>query len=356
MKNRLIVIGKNIYFNHPFMSYIERKLEDFGFLEDVIKIPEHHPETLTLLKQQLKREGQLTIVANRGAFSKVRQLLITITDDTLKENLPTSSKSDENTFFIQHHHTTINLILAEPGHTLPSFLVEPYPKESTLHLFQMDSEEAQNHLEPLAKRYEIKLSYTPLTQGWLKVSYTHTEEDHMKAFEKDIQALLPKQVIVSDNIFAYLIQRFSSLGRSVTFAESCTGGLIAAQLTSEPGSSAIFRGSLVTYANSFKEGWLGVEKEVLEKFGAVSSICVEQMLTGAKREAEADYALAVSGIAGPGGATPYKPVGTVFIGAKSDKETIVEELHFEGDRQYVQQQSMLYAYKLLFQVASDDLF
>jgi len=306
-------------------------------------------------------EGQLIIVANKNAFKPISKLLATIIDDTLtlKENLLIPSKSgryNDNSFVIHHHHTIINVVLAEPGHTLPVFLIEPHPKESTLHLFQINEEDAQIHLEPLAKHYEIELSYTPLTQGWIKVVCNHTKYDQIEAFQKDVKALLPTQVIVSDNIFAHLIQRFSSLGRSITFAESCTGGLIAAQLTSEPGSSSIFKGSLVTYANSLKEGWLGVEKEVLERFGAVSSACVKQMLTGAKEITQADYALAVSGIAGPGGATPQKPVGTVFIGAKSDKKTIVEELHFEGDRQYVQQQSMLYAYKLLFQIASDDLF
>jgi len=356
MKNRLIVIGKNIYFNHPFMSYIERKLEDFGFIEEVIKIPEHHPETLTLLKQQLKREGQLTIIANRGAFSKVRQLLTTITDDTLKENLPTSSKSDENSFFIQHHHTTINLILAEPGHTLPSFWVEPYPKESTLHLFQMDSEEAQNHLEPLAKRYEIELSYTPLTQGWLKVSYTHTEEDYMKAFEKDVQALLPKQVIVSDNIFAYLIQRFSSLGRSVTFAESCTGGLLTYNFIKRNGASKILNGSLITYSNSLKENWLGVKNDTLEKNGAVSSEVVYEMSDGVMNVSESDYSISVSGIAGDTGGTIDKPVGTVYIGARTKNTSQAIHLELNGDRNHLQETSVLFAIKMLLLVDKDMFF
>ncbi|WP_300367793.1 CinA family protein [Hydrogenimonas sp.] len=361
MKNRLIIIGKNLYLNQPFMEYIERELGHLGFLEQITKLPETSSDNVTLLQQQIEMGGNLVIVANRHAFTPISKLLATMIDDTLilKENLLIPSKSeiyDDNSFLVQFNGCMINVTLAEPGYTLPMFLIEHREREGVIHLFNVDEESALILLDPLAKSHEIEVVITQLTPGWLQVECISKKYGQLGNFLKSVNQLLSGKVIESTNIFAYLIHRLSQSNKTVTFAESCTGGLVASQLTSEAGSSEIFRGSLVTYSNTLKAGWLGVEKEILERYGAVSEQCVEQMLTGAQEIAQADYALAVSGIAGPGGGTPQKPVGTVFIGAKSDTHTIVEQLHFEGDRNYIQKQSMLYAYKLLFQIAAEDLF
>jgi len=361
MHNRLVIIGRNLYLNQPFMEYIERDLGHLGFLEQITKVPETSSDIVTLLQQQIDTGGNLIVITNKSSFTPVSKLLATMIDDTLilKENMLIPSKSeiyDDNSFLVQFRDCTINVVMAVPGETLPMFLVEHREKEGVIHLFDMDEESAIVLLEPLAKTQEIDTVVTTLTPGWLQVECISKKYGQLGNFLKSVHQLLPKKVIESTNIFAYLIHKLSQAGKTVTFAESCTGGLLAAQLTSEPGSSTIFRGSLVTYSNALKAGWLGVEKETLETFGAVSEQCVDQMLTGAMEIAQADYALAVSGIAGPGGGSRQKPVGTVYIGAKSDTRTIVEELHFEGDRNYIQKQSMLYAYKLLFRVASDDLF
>ena len=361
MQNRLIVIGRNLYLNPPFMEYVERELGHLGFLEQITKIPETGSDTVTLLQQQIARGGNLVIVANRHAFTPISKLLATMIDDTLilKENLLIPSKSevyDDNSFLVQHEGCVINVVQAEPGRTLPMFLIEHREKEGVVHLFDLDEESALVLLDPLAKSHEIDIVLTTLTPGWIQVECVSKKYGQLGQFLKSVNQLLAGKVIESTNIFAYLIHRFTQRKKTVTFAESCTGGLIAARLTSEPGSSNIFRGSLVTYANAVKAGWLGVEKEVLETYGAVSEQCVDQMLAGALQIAQADYALAVSGIAGPGGGTPQKPVGTVYIGARSETRVIVEKLFFEGDRNYIQKQSMLYAYKLLFKVAAEDLF
>jgi nicotinamide-nucleotide amidase len=102
-------------------------------------------------------------------------------------------------------------------------------------------------------------------------------------------------------------------GKTLTTAESCTGGLIASMLTRIPGSSEGFHAGFVTYANAIKESVLGVDKEVLAEHGAVSELVVRQMAEGALARSNADYAVAVSGIAGPDGGTPEKPVGTVWL-------------------------------------------
>jgi len=361
MKNRLIIIGKNLYLNRPFMEYVERELEHLGSLEQITRLSETSSETVALLQEQIANGGNVIIVANKRAFAPVSKLLATMTEDNLilKESILIPSKSsvyDDNSFLLRYEERSINVVMAEPGTTVPVFLVEEEKKEGIIHIFNIDEEGADALLDPLAKSYEVEFSSTTLTPGWLMVECSAKKFGRLENFLKSVKQLMADRVIESTNIMAYLIHRLSNAQKSVTFAESCTGGRIASKLTSEAGSSAIFKGSLVTYSNALKAGWLGVEKEVLEKYGAVSRECVEQMLTGAKEIAGADYALAVSGIAGPGGGTPQKPVGTVVIGAKSDTHTIVETLRFEGDRNYIQEQSVLYAYKLLFQIASEELF
>lgn len=110
-----------------------------------------------------------------------------------------------------------------------------------------------------------------------------------------------------------LVQRLIEKGRRVAVAESCTGGLIAAQLTSVAGASQVFEGSFVTYSNAMKQAMLDVQADTLAQHGAVSEPVVREMVAGALRVSGADYAAAVSGIAGPGGGSDDKPVGTVWI-------------------------------------------
>ncbi len=135
--------------------------------------------------------------------------------------------------------------------------------------------------------------------------------------------------------------------QTVSFAESCTGGRIAAAFTSISGASSVLNGSVVTYSNEIKHKWLDVDNEVLENFGAVSSQCVSQMLEGIIKYSNANYALAVSGIAGPTGGTIEKPVGTVYIGVKSPHKQEVFQCFFHGDREQIQEQSTAFAIEKL---------
>ena len=145
-----------------------------------------------------------------------------------------------------------------------------------------------------------------------------------------------------------LIKALSTKNQTVSFAESCTGGRIAAAFTAVSGSSAILHGSCVTYANEIKEQWLDVPKEILENQGAVSKECVEAMLKGMQKMAASDYTLAVSGIAGPTGGTEFKPVGTVYIGLLTPEgKSEVHHCHFDGVRHQVQEQATQFAIELL---------
>jgi len=135
---------------------------------------------------------------------------------------------------------------------------------------------------------------------------------------------------------------------TITFAESCTGGRVASAFTAISGVSKVFNGSVVSYSNEIKSDWLGVKEKTLIEYGAVSRECVDEMLDGVLKLAKADYAIAVSGIAGPSGGTENKPVGTVFIGvAYAKKQKIIKKFLFKGDRESIQTQSVNSAILLL---------
>ena len=123
-------------------------------------------------------------------------------------------------------------------------------------------------------------------------------------------------------------------------AESCTGGLVAAAFTDIPGISEVFQGGVVAYDNSVKMQLLQVPEDVLIKFGAVSEECAGFMASGAAKAAGADYAVSTTGIAGPTGAVPGKPVGTVCIGYYLDGRVITETNHFSGNRSEVRNASV----------------
>ncbi|AOV16368.1 damage-inducible protein CinA [Acidihalobacter aeolianus] len=133
-------------------------------------------------------------------------------------------------------------------------------------------------------------------------------------------------------------------GMRVVTAESCTGGWVAKRITDVAGSSSWFDVGYVTYSDAAKQRLLGVPEEVFERHGAVSAACVHAMAAGALERGGGDVAVAVSGIAGPGGGSPDKPVGTVWFGfARRGGEVETELCHFEGDRDAVRRAAVDFA-------------
>ena len=128
---------------------------------------------------------------------------------------------------------------------------------------------------------------------------------------------------------AEIVAMLQAQGKTFAAAESCTGGAISQALTSVPGCSSVMRGAVVAYHNDVKAGVLGVGKDTLSEYGAVSEEVVVQMVRGVSVLLDADCAVATSGIAGPGGGTPEKPVGTVWIAAKVGSEIKTRLLQLE---------------------------
>lgn len=150
-------------------------------------------------------------------------------------------------------------------------------------------------------------------------------------------------------------QKLKEQGKTVTAAESCTGGWIAKVLTDIAGSSDYFQRGFVTYSNEAKHQMIGVKDESLQQFGAVSQQVVIEMASGALQAACADFSVSVSGIAGPGGGSTEKPVGTVWFGFAQKRtdgaiSVFAEHRVFQGDRNQVRLQSTTYALETLLKL------
>jgi len=152
-----------------------------------------------------------------------------------------------------------------------------------------------------------------------------------------------------------LIEALRSKGLRMSAAESCTGGMIGCMMTSVPGSSDVFLGTAVTYSNDAKERILGVKHQTLMDHGAVSMETASEMAKGSIDAYESDVAVSVTGIAGPGGATPEKPVGLVYIAVADGPRVVVTKNLFQGDRQSIRNQTAVEAIKLLIELVEGKL-
>jgi nicotinamide-nucleotide amidase len=186
----------------------------------------------------------------------------------------------------------------------------------------------------------IKLAYLP-NFGMVKLRLTVREEsqaaaeDLVQPFFENLQNLVKDYLVATEDIGLEVVvgRLLQERNQTMATAESCTGGYIAHLLTSRPGASAWFKGGMVSYANESKEKLLGVLPETIGEQGAVSEATVREMVAGALRVMNTDYALAVSGIMGPEGGTPEKPVGTVWMAAGNRDEIRTRQLQFRFDRQ-----------------------
>ncbi|HEU5070486.1 MAG TPA: competence/damage-inducible protein A [Verrucomicrobiae bacterium] len=164
-----------------------------------------------------------------------------------------------------------------------------------------------------------------------------------------VTRLLAKSIYAEDDdeLETVIVRELTARRQTLALAESCTGGCIAHRITNVPGASAVLIAGLVTYANAAKEKFLGVRPDTLAAHGAVSEAVCREMAEGARRETGADFAIAVTGIAGPSGGSPEKPVGTVFIGVSSARGTIVLQQLNRYEREAFKQMTAQQALDLL---------
>ncbi|MBL7732735.1 MAG: competence/damage-inducible protein A [Chitinophagaceae bacterium] len=225
-------------------------------------------------------------------------------------------------------------------------LQEAFTMPAVVHQTAFTAGQGESQIAELLKDFEpalpphIKLAYLP-NYGMVKLRLTsrgenkeETEKELAPYFDR-LQELVKDFLVTNkDETLEQVVGHLLKMkGKTLATAESCTGGYIAHLITSIPGSSAYFNGTVVSYANTIKENVLGVKHDTLETAGAVSEETVLQMAKGALELMNTDYALATSGIMGPDGGTPEKPVGTVWIAAVTKERTETLQLHLRFDRQ-----------------------
>ena len=203
----------------------------------------------------------------------------------------------------------------------------------------------------------IKLAYLPQASLIrLRLSATGNDE---AALRKEIDEEIKKlHTMAGEYIFGYEADTLEKLvgdllrekRKTVATAESCTGGNISRMITSVPGSSDYYMGSVIAYDNRIKTEMLGVGEETLKKFGAVSEETVREMVSGILKKFKTDYAIATTGIAGPSGGSTEKPVGTVWIGIATPKTVIAKKYQLGSDRGRIVIESTLFALNMLRKV------
>lgn len=362
MEKIVLFVGRKFHSNIPFQDYIKRRIhQNIGEVDTFYFYPENDNALFLHLEKLLNKEAQLLIIATKSATSVVGKLLCTITSDNqiLKENMliPSStSVFEDDTYLLHYQKSHINVIMAQENQELPQILIKNEDRFAHIQLFDIDIETAQALLTPLAQTYEVKLHFSNLVNEWVLLNIESKRYGHISQFISSAKSLLNTKIIPASNTGAYIIEKLSHAGKKITLAESCTGGLIASFFTKQSGSSAVFDGSLVTYSNRLKANWLAVEQTTLERYGAVSEEVVNEMSEGALNVSDADYAISVSGVAGPDGGSEEKPVGTVYICVRSHSKVQTQRLFFQGDRNYIQEQSALYAIKMLITLEKELFF
>ena len=362
MKLHLIFIGNKFLYNSSFKEYILRQIEQKSeFINSVTYFQESDNSLFLYLEKELNADNKTIIITTKQNFATIGKLISTVTSDNqiLKDGMLIPQKAslfEDRTYLLEYEGAVVNVLQVDEGQKMPEVLIQNQNVKATVHIFDEDELSIKTVLTPIAQTYEVQFSITKKIDGWLRIDIESNRYGEVSNFINAAKNLLPHKLIASSNIILYIIDKLFKVSKKISFAESCTGGLLSYYFTKENGASKILDGSLVTYSNALKENWLAVSHDVIEENGAVSFETVREMSEGTLNVSSADYSLSVSGIAGDTGGSPDKPVGTVFIGVRTKQKHKEEHLYFEGDRNYVQHQSALYAIKMLLLIDKETFF
>ncbi len=353
MKLHLLLIGNKFIYNKSLQQYVIRKIEEKSdFIDSITYFKESDNSLFLYLEKELNNSDKIIIVTSKQHFSTIGKLICTATSDNqiLKDNMLLPSKVsvfEEGSYLLEYKNSLTNVLHVDEMQKLPEILLHFQDSKATLHLFEEDKETALALLSPIAQTYDINIDVVELIEGWQRIDVRNKKYGNISKFISSAKKLMTNKLIAAPNIVDYIIDVLSHANKTISFAESCTGGLLSYYFTKQNGASKVLSGSLVTYSNNIKENWLGVSHDTLVKNGAVSSEVVCEMSDGVMSVSEADYTLSVSGIAGDGGGSVEKPVGTVYVSVRDKNSSKEVGLSLMGDRNYVQEQSVLFAIKML---------
>ena len=305
--------GSELYENEEALCNIKRIFEKRGYeLTETNRLQAWVPRCCTMLNNTLgtapgmwfEKDGKVIVSLPGVPFEMVNLMEA--------EVLPRLQKHFNSGFIINK-----NIIIQGIGESFLSDMIENWE---------------------LSLPQSIRLAYLPQA-GMVKLRLTARGGDKAKLEQEIAEAVKALYSIAGQYIAGedaetlpeIVAQTMKKAGKTLASAESCTGGSISAKLTQLAGASEYFNGGVTAYSNFLKEKLLGVSPNTLATYGAVSEETVREMVNGIRAKASADYAVATTGIAGPGGGTAEKPVGTIWIAVASKKQIVTKLLHF-GDR------------------------
>ena len=323
------------------------------------------PTSDDITKQTLCEFFNTGLVLNREVLTMIEKMMqrrhYPVIDRTLKQaEVPESCRvltnaagtapgmwfEKDNTTFISMPGVPYEMKYIMTAHVVPN-LKKRFTSQVIIHKTIMTYGELEAKLAERLAGFEaalpetVKLAYLP-SGGIIKLRLTGTGKSK-DLLTGDLEAQVQKlRVEIPDLIFSENEEPFEMVigrllnerGQTVCTAESCTGGNIAHMLTSVPGSSDYYRGSVIAYDNRIKQEILNVPADILGKYGAVSEETARMMAEGARKLLKVDFAVATTGIAGPDGGSEAKPVGTVCLGVASTKETVTRRLVFGSERTF----------------------
>ena len=309
--------GSELYENEEALENVRRIVASHGReLTDTNRLQAWVPRCCTMINNVLgtapcmwfetDERPSKVVVSLPGVPFEMTNLMDTEVVPRLKENFKVGAIINKN------------LLLHGIGESFLSDLIEPWE---------------------LALPDNIRLAYLP-QPGLMKLRLTARGNDsamlqnQITTAVKDLYPIAGQYIMGEDaeSLLELVARTMAAAGKTLATAESCTGGNIAAKLTALSGASAYVRGGVVAYSNEVKECALGVRHETLVRYGAVSEETVREMAAGARERLGSDYAVATTGVAGPSGGTPEKPVGTVWIAVASEDTISAELLHLTGQR------------------------
>ncbi|MDY0116859.1 MAG: CinA family protein [Sulfurimonadaceae bacterium] len=362
MKIKILFIGNKFVYNETLREYVLRKIrQNIDFISSITYFKENDNSLFLYLENELNTSTDLIIITTKQTFTTTGKLICTVTSDNqiLKDNMLIPQKAslfEEGSYLLKYKDSQANVLHIDEMQKIPPILLETTVSKALIHVFEEERENCIALLTPLAQTNDVTIEVSTLIDGWLRVDISSNKYGNISNFITTAKKLLSNKLIAASNVILYMIEVLQKNNKKITFAESCTGGLLSYYFTKENGASKILDGSLITYSNELKENWIAVEHKLLERYGAVSSEVVEHMSEGALNVSNADYAIAISGVAGDTGGTEYKPVGTVYVGVRSKEFHKEHHLFLHGDRNYIQHQSVLYGIKSLLLLDKEMFF
>lgn len=362
MKNCLVVVGNGIRNNKLLMDYLYRKVDQhFSQIDAVVYVNKNDSDLFLELEEAVAKFDKI-IIASKDGFNLIGKILSTLTEDNLiaKEEMLIPAKTilySDWSYLLDINEKFINVLMVNERGEIPDILIDGDKKEEFFYVIDMDDVSCRILLEPIAQNYEVKLVLSEVVDGLIYVKAENIKYGQLVSFLEAVQNAFPQKVIADKDFVSFIVNKLIENQKTITCAESCTGGMLSSLLVEKSGVSEVFKGSIVAYSNEVKMALLDVSAQTLEQYGAVSELCIREMLEGALRLVDADIAMAISGVAGPAGGSKEKPVGTIYVGARNrEGDILIERLHLKGDRNYIQKQAAFHVLKMVLQVDRDLFF